>query len=77
MSIRIPITDLLDIVAGDDALENQTWRALKALADELNSCLPDYEVRLIHQDTDDYLEFIAVSDEEFLNELTGGPTDES
>lgn len=32
------------------------WAA--SLADELNSSLPDYEVRFVHLDTDDYLEFV-------------------
>jgi len=70
-AVLIPITDLLAIVAGDDALENQMGRELKSLADELNSSLPDYEVRLTHLDTEDYLEFIRSSDEEFIRELTG------
>jgi hypothetical protein len=34
----------------------QQWIA--ALADELNSSLADYEVRLVHLDTADYLEFV-------------------
>ena len=70
--ILIPVTDLLDIVSGDAALENQMWRELKSLADELNSSLADYEVRLTHLDMEDYFEFVRASDEQFLDELTGG-----
>lgn len=65
----ILLTDLIDIVSADDAQENKMWRELKKLADELNSNLPDYEVRLIHLDCDDYLEFLPKSDEEFLQEV--------
>jgi hypothetical protein len=54
----IHITDLLNVAAGDDTLENRLNREVRELADELNSALPDYEVRLVHLDTDDYLEFI-------------------
>jgi len=75
--ILISITDLLDIVARDDSQELQLYRELQELADELNSSLPDYEVRLIHLDTEDYFEFIRASDEEFLSELTGDTDDES
>jgi len=54
----IHITDLLNVAAGDDEKENEMRREMEELADELNSALPDYEVRLVHLDTDDYLEFI-------------------
>jgi hypothetical protein len=67
--ILININNLMYIVAGEDALEAQLTRELKTLADELNSTLPDYEVRLIHLDTDDYLEFIRASDEQFLTDM--------
>lgn len=59
-----PVRDLLDCGTGDDALENRLRREARFLADELNAGLPAYEVRLIHLDTDDYLEFIPSPDEE-------------
>lgn len=58
-----PIRDLLDCGAGDDAMENRIRREVQDLADELNSSLLEYEVRLTHLDTDDYLEFIRRTDE--------------
>lgn len=56
----IDVQRLTDIVAGDDALENQLWRELRDLADELNGNLADYEVSLVHLDTGDYLRFVKV-----------------
>lgn len=55
----------LDYAAGQ-LREAAFRRWIAALADELNSTLPDYEVRLVHLDTDDYLEFVkrAVEEEE-------------
>ena len=38
--------------------ENAFSQWMATLADALNSSLPDYEVRLVHLDTADYLEFI-------------------
>lgn len=63
----IHVTNLLSI--GNDTDNNQINREIKNLANELNSELPDYEVRLIHLDGEDYLEFIRKSDEEFINEV--------
>jgi hypothetical protein len=54
----VPIQDLLDVVAGDPERESELTREVKELADELNSALPEYEVRLVHLDTVDYLEFV-------------------
>jgi hypothetical protein len=53
-----PITDLLSLAAGDDTLEVRLRRQLDELADDLNSALAGYEVRVTHLDTRDYLEFI-------------------
>ena len=55
--ILIHVGNLMDVAAGNDSFENQMIREMRDLADELNSALP-YEVRLVHLDTMDYLEFI-------------------
>ena len=52
----IDVQDLL--VAGDDETEARVTRAVKTLADELNSGLFEYRVTYTHLDTGDYLEFI-------------------
>lgn len=52
----IDIQDLF--VAGNDEAEAAAFRAVKALADELNSALPEYRVTYTYLDTHDYLEFI-------------------
>jgi len=49
----IDIQDLL--MVGDDLA---AFRAVKTLADELNSLLSEYRVTYTHLDTGDYLEFI-------------------
>lgn len=42
-------------------LREQAFREfLEGLADELNSSLDGFQVRLTHLDTDDYLEFVPV-----------------
>jgi len=48
-------------------MENRLTREVKDLADELNSGLPEYEVRLVHLDTYDYLEFVRHTDEEIAS----------
>lgn len=58
------VRDLLDCGAGEDALENRIRREVQDLADELNSGLLEYEVRVVHLDTEDYLEFKRRTDEE-------------
>lgn len=47
--------ELLAIRLREQALNE--W--LAELADELNSALAEYEVRLVHLDTADYLEFVS------------------
>jgi len=66
------VGDLLALGAGDAELEGQIGRELRGLADELNSSLPEYEVRLIHLDTYDYLEFVSRDEEDrrqFIEEM--------
>jgi len=55
--IMVRITDLLDVVAGDDGMESRLRRELEDVADELNNVLPGYEVSLVHLDGDDFLSF--------------------
>jgi len=55
----IEVTDLLSLGAGDPQLDSDMRHELADLADELNSSLDGYEVRLIHLDCADYLEFIG------------------
>lgn len=43
-------------------------RAVKALADELNSQVPEYRVTYTHFDTGDYLEFVKREPSDFLPE---------
>jgi len=57
--ILIDVTDLLSLTAGDPQLDSSMRRELADLADDLNSSLDGYEVRLIHLDCADYLEFIG------------------
>jgi hypothetical protein len=54
----IDVQEFLDVAAGDDSLSVRVQRSLATLADELNCCLPGYEVRLVHLDTGDFLEFL-------------------
>ena len=55
--IMVRVTDLLDVAAGDDGMENRLRRELADVADELNNMLPEYEVSLVHLDGDDFLSF--------------------
>ena len=55
----IEVTDLLSLAASDAELDSDMRHELADLADDLNSSLDGYEVRLIHLDCADYLEFIA------------------
>jgi len=57
--ILIDVTDLLNVAAGYPQVDSGIRRRLADLADELNANLDGYEVRLIHLDTVDYLEFIG------------------
>lgn len=58
----IDVQDL--ITASDDETEAAANRAVKTLADELNSSLPEYRVTYTHLDTNDYLEFVKVEPSE-------------
>ena len=62
--ILIDVTDLLDAAAGDDEMAAQMTREIHALADEINSALPDYECTFVHLDTRDYLAFVKRDPEE-------------
>lgn len=68
-SILIYATGLIDVAAGNDEKENEMLREMRKLADELNCSLPDYEVRLIHLDTADYLEFLPCEKDPFAEDL--------
>lgn len=58
------IRDIMDAASEDyrDALELRM--ALNGLADEMNDALDGYEVRVIHLDTEDYLEMISRESED-------------
>jgi|SRR3972149_4222988 len=59
-----------ELKAGDlRTMDFYHW--LLNLADEINSALPDYQVRFVHLDTANYLEFIKQDPEEgaFWKEL--------
>lgn len=64
--LSIRVDDLLEVATGNETWENMMNRALRRLADDLNCVLSYYEVRLVHLDTMDYLEFIPqpIPDEE-------------
>ncbi|HUX78055.1 MAG TPA: hypothetical protein VMY40_15590 [Anaerolineae bacterium] len=62
--ILIDIQRIADVAAGDPELSDRLWRALRDLADELNSALPEYETGLLHLDTGDYLAFVRRDPEE-------------
>jgi len=53
--VRFYIGKILE-TATTDAMESQIWRAMRELADEMNSAL-DFEVTLEHLDCDDFLSF--------------------
>lgn len=57
-----PVRDIIDAAKGESETELRIRQELATLADELNSelsgYLSGYEVRLIHLDGEDYLEFI-------------------
>ena len=57
--ILIDIEGLVNAATGDDIYSRMDalWRALRDLADELNSVLNAYQVELTHLDTGDYLAF--------------------
>ena len=57
--ILIDVQEVVGVADGDDLYTrvDQVWTALRNLADELNSCIPDYAVELVHLDTGDYLAF--------------------
>lgn len=58
--ILVDVGDLVDAATGTAEQENELLRALRGLADELNSALPEYEVGLLHLDTRQYLAFVEV-----------------
>lgn len=47
-------------------------RELCRIVDEINDSLPEYEVRLVHVDTADYIEFLRKEDVEGGVELEQG-----
>jgi hypothetical protein len=57
--VLVDVAELLDVARGDCDLLVAAQRAVNALADELNSCLPGYEVRFVHLDCGDFLEFLS------------------
>lgn len=52
------VQGLFEVVASSDEQIAGVQRALNTLADEINSCLPEYECRFVHLDTGDFLEFL-------------------
>lgn len=52
------VRDIIDAARGEPETELDVRKALAELADDLNSNLSGYEVRMTHLDLDDYLEFI-------------------
>lgn len=59
-----PIRDVIDAAKGDAETELEIRRGMAELADEMNSRLAGHEVRVIHLDTEDYLEMIPRENED-------------
>jgi hypothetical protein len=55
----VDVSDFFDVARGDGKALSSVQRALNDLVDELNSCLPGYEVCFVHLDTGDFLEFLS------------------
>ncbi len=60
----ISVEDLIEASHGDLEVEARIRKAMRSLVDELNSAGLGHEVRLIHLDLVDYLEFIPDKNEE-------------
>lgn len=54
----IRITDLLDIAPGNPREQNQLWREVRGLVDDLNNALTEWEISIIHLDTEDYVALV-------------------
>ena len=71
--ILIDVGQVKMIAAGDSILAAEMQRELETLADELNAALPEYEVSLVHLDTEDCLSFtprdIVTDDDDYLRDM--------
>ncbi len=58
------IRDIIDAAKGSAETELEIRQAIAELADEMNSRLAGQEVRVVHLDTEDYLEMISRESED-------------